>query len=227
MAEILKPSNLSDTWASGGDILDPGTSKYLQGWEVEIPPRQWFNYLDNRQDEAIAHINQHGVAVWDNDTEYQALKSYVQGSDGTVYRAINTTTNVDPVSDGGVNWQPLFLTRVATELEAQGWVSNIVALSPLRLSDAFKGANQSLGTNGFQKIPGGFILQWGSASVTSGGTITFPTTFPNSVHSIVAVHGNGAVGVVSNSIGSANVSSFILLHDGGGSLGFRYIAVGN
>lgn len=91
MAEILKPSNLSLTWASGGDVLNPGDTKYATGWQVEIPPRQWFNYLDNRQDSAIAHINQHGVVAWDNTTEYQEDKSYVQGAtNGTVYRCVQT-----------------------------------------------------------------------------------------------------------------------------------------
>ena len=100
MAEILKPTNLSLTWASGGDILDPGDTKYATGWQVEIPPRQWFNYLDNRQDTAIAHINQHGVAVWDATTEYQANKSYVQGpTNGTIYRCVQTHTNQNPETD--------------------------------------------------------------------------------------------------------------------------------
>ena len=91
MALISKPSNLSLTWASGGDVLNPGDTKYATGWQVEIPPRQWFNYLDNRQDTAIAHINQHGIAVWDSGTEYQEDKSYVQGlTNGTVYRCIQT-----------------------------------------------------------------------------------------------------------------------------------------
>lgn len=100
MAEISKPSNLSLTWASGGDVLNPGDTKYATGWQVEIPPRQWFNYLDNRQDTALAHINQHGVVVWDSVTEYQADKSYVQGTtNGTIYRCVQTHTNQDPETD--------------------------------------------------------------------------------------------------------------------------------
>lgn len=100
MALILKPSNLSLTWASGGDILNPGDTKYATGWQVEIPPRQWFNYLDNRQDTAIAHINQHGVPTWDATTEYQEDKSYVQGStNGTIYRCVQTHINQDPETD--------------------------------------------------------------------------------------------------------------------------------
>jgi hypothetical protein len=100
MVQILKPTNLSLTWASGGDVLNPGDTKYATGWQVEIPPRQWFNYLDNRQDTALAHINQHGVAVWDELTEYQGNKSYVQGStNGTIYRCVQTHINQNPETD--------------------------------------------------------------------------------------------------------------------------------
>jgi len=103
MAEITKP-DLSLVWASAGDVLKPSDSKIQSGWAVEIPPRQWFNWLDNRQDQAIAHINQHGIPVWDDKTEYQAGKSYVQGSDGNIYRAVTTNTNVNPVGDNTNAW---------------------------------------------------------------------------------------------------------------------------
>lgn len=57
----------------------------------------------------------------------------------------------------------------------------------------FTGANQSIGTTGFQKLPGGMILQYGS--VTSGGatsgTITFPVAFPTACRIVVA-HDYGA-----------------------------------
>lgn len=112
MAQILKPANLSLTWASGGDVLDPGTTKYATGWSVEIPPRQWFNYLDNRQDTAIAHINQLGVSLWDSTTEYQyntlGVKSVVMGSDGIIYRTLTTNTNQDPTTTVGVHWEVAF-----------------------------------------------------------------------------------------------------------------------
>src|SRR3990172_6494920 len=109
MREILKPANLSLTWGSAGDILNPGDSKYASGWAVEIPARQWFNYLDNRQDEAIAHINQRGVAQWDAQTEYQGTKSYAQGTTGTIYRSKQTSINQDPDADvGEVYWEIAF-----------------------------------------------------------------------------------------------------------------------
>ena len=49
----------------------------------------------------------------------------------------------------------------------------------------------SLTENGYQKLPGGVILQWGryATSITSEGaipTITFPIQFPNACLNIVA-----------------------------------------
>lgn len=100
MANISKPGKLNLLWASGGDILDPGDTKYQTGWGVEVPPRQWENYIQNKQDQAIAHINQHGIAVWDAETEYQADTSYTQGAtNGTIYRAKVTHFGQNPELD--------------------------------------------------------------------------------------------------------------------------------
>lgn len=103
MAEINKPLDINKIWASAGDVLAPSDSKIATGWAVEIPPRQWFNYIDWKQDAAIAHINQHGIPVWDNVTEYQyslsGTKSICMGSDGTIYRAKQVSINQNPVTD--------------------------------------------------------------------------------------------------------------------------------
>lgn len=51
---------------------------------------------------------------------------------------------------------------------------------------AFIGSNQSLATDGYQKLPGGLILQWGICSnnnsqFNGGSSITFPIAFPTAV----------------------------------------------
>lgn len=192
MAEITLP-DLSLIWASAGDVLKPSDAKIQQGWSAEVPPRQWFNWLDRRQDEAIAHIAQHGIAAWSDTLEYQAGKSYVQGSDGIVYKALTTNTNINPVGNIG-DWEQAWLDAnssigpsVATAAQARALTDNTVFISPLQLANAFTGSNQFLGSNGFQKLPGGIIEQWGQATGSSGGyvTLTFPTAWPNGLRSIV------------------------------------------
>nr|DAH57111.1 MAG TPA: Baseplate structural protein [Caudoviricetes sp.] len=104
MPLISKPSNLNKIWSVNGVNTAPTDVKINNGFVVEIPPYQWFNYIENKQDQAIAHINQMGIPVWDSQTEYQAGKSQVQGSDGKIYRAFLTTTNVNPVGDSSGSW---------------------------------------------------------------------------------------------------------------------------
>ena len=104
MPQINKPADLNKIWSVNGVNTAPTDVKINNGFVVEIPPYQWFNYIENKQDQAIAHINQMGIPVWDAATEYQAGKSQVQGSDGKIYRAFLTTTNVNPVGDSTGSW---------------------------------------------------------------------------------------------------------------------------
>lgn len=60
---------------------------------------------------------------------------------------------------------------------------------------AFLGSNQALGSSGYQKFPGGLILQWGVGFTAADGTIpiTFPVAFPNACVGIHGTHsGSGA-----------------------------------
>lgn len=98
MPNIVKPSGINQLWAAGGTKVDPGLQKLNIGWVVELPPYQYQNWLDNRQDTFIAHINQHGIPEWDAETEYQGNLSYTQGSDGFIYKCLATNTNFNPVN---------------------------------------------------------------------------------------------------------------------------------
>jgi hypothetical protein len=254
MANISKPNKLNLMWASGGDILDPGDTKYQTGWGVEVPPRQWENYIQNKQDQAIAHINQHGIAVWDAETEYQANTSYTQGqTNGTIYRAKVTHSGQNPELDTlNTYWDIAFAaagdfytkaevdadflakdqnlsdllsvtdartnlgvyskaetytktevdakTTVASALQAQEQVSDAVLLSPAKLAQAFLGSNRNTTSSGYQKFPGGLILQWvyvpaTDPSATSNTmSVTFPIEFPNAALSLSHME----VGVAAN-----------------------------
>ena len=276
MAEILKPSDLNKIWASAGDVLAPSDSKIATGWQVEIPPRQYFNYIDNKQDQAIAHINQHGIAVWDSNTEYQwtlsGTKSICMGSNGTIYRTKQLNINQNPVLDvTNVYWEVAFAnisdfydktqsdgrylqkssnlsdltntatarsnlsvysqtqvdnkTTVATAAQAQALSSNSLLLSPLALGLALQGANQLLTTSGYQKLPGGLIIQWASGVFTNAGdttqTINFPITFPNAALHVIAsdIAGNTVTSDIWSQVYTWTTSSAViaLQNTGGGS----------
>lgn len=119
MTQITKPTDLSKIWADSGDKATPLDSKISTGWQVEIPPRQWFNWLDNRQDRAIAHINQHGIAVWDANTMYYAGRSYVQDpATGNIFRC-NTTNRGNAPAVGSSFWTMPFADAATAFSEAQ------------------------------------------------------------------------------------------------------------
>lgn len=96
MAIFNKPE-FNSVWANTGTKINPGTAKVNQGWVVEIPAHEHDNWILNRQDQMLAHLNQAGIPVWDATAEYVANKSYVQGiSTGNIYRAVQTNTNMNP-----------------------------------------------------------------------------------------------------------------------------------
>lgn len=51
------------------------------------------------------------------------------------------------------------------------------------INSFFTGTNQGLTTNGYQKLPGGLIIQWGVSMVAYGTVFTgsFPVAFPTNV----------------------------------------------
>lgn len=77
MAIINKPE-LDSIWASEGAKTKPPLDKIKQGWISEIPPHQYENWIQNKQDEFNAYVNQKGIPEWDNTTEYYKDKSFVQ-----------------------------------------------------------------------------------------------------------------------------------------------------
>lgn len=55
------------------------------------------------------------------------------------------------------------------------------------------GANQSLAASGYQKLPGGLILQWGGISASNGlGNVTFPIAFPTALAGVFVGETSGA-----------------------------------
>ncbi len=82
----------------------------------------------------------------------------------------------------------------ATTAQAVALLDDIAFLTPKKLADAFKGSNQSLISNGFQRHPGGLIEQWCTVSGEIGGSavVTFPFAFPNEVLHAMSFYVAGA-----------------------------------
>lgn len=117
---LFSKPQFNNVWASGGTKLSPDVSKISVGWVVEIPPYEFDNWIQNRQDALLAHINQVGIPMWDQTVEYQATKSYVQGTtSGTIYRAVTTNTNINPELDIQNNWVVAFQATGEALLKSQ------------------------------------------------------------------------------------------------------------
>jgi phage-related tail fiber protein len=71
----------------------------------------------------------------------------------------------------------------------------------------------SLSVNGYQKLPGGYIRQWGSAAIPANGSldITLPTTFPTQAFGVICQYTNGLGGVAGRCGGGAISPSTIRL----------------
>ena len=116
MTLITKP-DFTYVWASGGAVVAPNDTKKQLGWVAEAPPFQYDNWLQNRQDQMLAHINQRGIPAWDGLTNYEAGGlSYVQGSDGVIYKSVSasgpSTATQNPTTDvSGTYWTRAFLTE--------------------------------------------------------------------------------------------------------------------
>jgi len=116
MAEISKPYNVNLIWAADSSAVSvPNVTptfddaRIKNGWGIEIPPVQDFNFLDKRQDQFNAYLNQHGIPEWDSVTEFQANKSLTQVN-GLAYKALKTNININPVGDTTGSWSQAFTT---------------------------------------------------------------------------------------------------------------------
>jgi hypothetical protein len=130
--------------------------------------------------------------------------------------------------------------EIATAAEAQAYSSSLLAITPATMDQALKGANQSLASTGYQKMPGGLIVQWGSVDVAFEGqpgyrqTVTFPIAFPT-IQPMVVVSTSNASGSDEHNVvqifGSVNLSNVTFQNQwfGGGVVAgttARWIAIG-
>jgi hypothetical protein len=124
-----------------------------------------------------------------------------------------TKTTGDYLRWDGDSWEPQTFPTIPTnyipnpstkttddylKYDGTDWVATTFP-SVLKISD-FTGSNQSIGTNGWQKLPGGLILQWGTFTATGAGSwqnpqiVSLPISFPNAIWyaSVSEDHGDSA-----------------------------------
>lgn len=219
MSEISKP-DYAYLWSSGGATVAPSNVKIQTGWTAEVPPFQWENWSQNRQDQAIAHILQHGISVWDTVTEYQASKSYVQGSDGLLYKARTTHTNVNPVTDTSfVNWTKALSGGL---LSVQVFsASGTYTPTPGTTSVVVEACGGGGGGGGVPATGGSFVSVGSGGGAGAYAKSRYTSGFSGVTVTIGAA---GVAGAIGGNGGNGGVTSFGALMTVGGGLGGNGVA---
>ena len=100
---------------------------------------------------------------------------------------------------------------------------------------AFLGANQSLASSGYQKLPGGLILQWGTltTSASADSPITFPIAFPTACNNrqVSVREGGGAVprfaSIGAHNLTGMSIGSFVSSSTARSPIVVDWIAIGD
>lgn len=119
-------------------------------------------------------------------------------ADGTHWWKSTVENNTSDPDTGGANW-------AVVQPGSYPW-SSITGAPSFVLNSQFTGSNQSLAASGYQKLPGGLILQWVSVSVTGASdtdvSVTWPIAYPTACRAVLP-------SVVDPSTASGNESNFL------------------
>jgi hypothetical protein len=95
------------------------------------------------------------------------------GNGTSALQAVAPSTTGNVLTSNGTTW-----TSTAPAVSSVDSQTGAITLSSL---SAFA---KSLGSNGYQKLPGGLIIQWGSNS-SSSASVTFPIAFPTACLQVI------------------------------------------
>lgn len=162
-------------------------------------------------------------------------QSFTIGSSATAF------LNVSEAGGNNGSLNSFMIRGLASSGAAEAVLANIT----LRASNVYIGSDgacnlsdlrtKSLATNGYQKLPGGLMIQWGQASVAanSTATINFNITFGSSVASVHATHGAGGIWQAYNQyvtgpggVQPINTSQFQLSNLDDSTVTFYWFAIG-
>ena len=137
------------------------------------------------------------------------------------------------------------IVKISTTAQVSAGTDNSTAVSPYKLKELYTSGSTKT-QNGYQKLPSGVIVQWGTIDYNSNPgeiavDVVFPSVFPTSCLNVTATRkslannaGDGTVGIVSYSRGSVRFQlntwgdGDYTWGDGGasGMRGFTWFAIG-
>lgn len=158
------------------------------------------------------------------DTQYDSVVLVCDGSNWSIKSDAKTTS----VPDASTTVKGII--QIATNSESNAGTETSKSLVPSNFGQ------NSLATNGYQRLPGGLIMQWGTTSSitrgTTGLTVTLPLTFPNnffSVYGHIKKNSGNASSVWSTNAQVQSLSQFDIWLGGNasGSFPVYWFAIGN
>lgn len=118
------------------------------------------------------------------------------------------------------------VVELATDAEVATLTDTGRAITPSGLASVFA---KSIGSAGYQKFPGGLIIQWGSNTVNAESTlaVTLPVTFPTAHLQAFASRDAGVS--FGDRVGASNTSTsqITLQNPSGNSTTVRWFSIGN
>lgn len=145
-----------------------------------------------------------------------------------------------PATKPGEYWYHMITEEMRAVIAAAGLTPSQSDLT--QLLQALPGAlasrpemARSLATNGYQKLPSGLIIQWGSATINgdTSASITYPLAFPNSVLATFATLGASLNGTyeygigISPQAGSKTTATItVITNQPSVALGCNWLAIG-
>jgi len=195
----------------------------------KLPPLEEFQALDHIATRQIAYIFQEGIPEWNTSCEYHQNSIVKKTGTYELYGSlINTNTgNALPAAVDNANWKYLGTLGAmglpaASDAESNAGTSIIKALVPANF------AQQSKSANGYQKLPSGLIVQWGSVTFTTAGTAnTFPIAFPTACSGLsISVSGVSSVNYYAATSTPSTNGFTGYLSGSGNTATVMYVAIG-
>jgi hypothetical protein len=222
-----------DDFTVGGDLVVDGTSTFtgattFTGAVVFSSTISGLNgkTIDNATLTNVASLSLEGTTANDFETTI--------ASDPTADRTITLPDATDTLvgratTDTLTNKTVALGSNTVSGTKAQ--FNTAVTDTDFVFNNDFSGSNQSLSSNGYQKLPSGLIMQWGQSSTIGGDgntTVTYPIAFPTAVGSVQITGNSGLVlgGQGIQTVSSVSTSSFVIQNGADGTMPFYWFAIG-
>ena len=147
-------------------------------------------------------------------TDTAATKQWIRYSDGSVWSAWKEIALTDSPAFTGIPTAPT--PSIGTRSTAIATMQNF--------ANEF---GSSLAASGYQKLPTGLIIQWGSGFFVKGQLYSFPMAFPSAILAMVASHTYGTNSLATPAVTFYGLTQYSLRWNAADSpVGVNWLAIG-